>query len=124
MITSVYAALLSLLIVFLSLNVIRLRRSERVILGDGSNSKLQVAIRAQGNATEYIPISLILLLLLELSQGASLLLHIGGIALLSGRLIHAGGLLTGNIKFRVVGMMLTLFNIIYLVIANLAYQFR
>lgn len=124
MITSIYAALLSLLIVLLSLNVIRLRRSERVILGDGGNSKLQVAIRTQGNATEYIPISLILLLLLELSKGSSVLLHIGGIALLSGRLIHAGGLLTGTIKLRVLGMLLTFSNIIYLAIVNLVYQFR
>ncbi|MFO0288915.1 MAG: MAPEG family protein, partial [Pseudanabaena sp.] len=73
------------------------------------------------NATEYIPISLILLLLLELSKGHWSLLHIGGIVLLTGRLIHARGLLKGNLRFRVLGMQLTLFNIIYLAIANLIY---
>jgi len=123
MITSIYAALASLLIVWLSLNVVRLRRSGRVILGDGGKPALQVAIRAQGNATEYIPISLILLLLLELSKGNVLMLHIGGIALLVGRSLHAYGLTTSNLKLRVIGMAFTFSNIIYLAIANLVYQF-
>ena len=121
MITSIYAALLAILIVGLSLNVIKLRQIGQVILGDGDNLELQSAIRAQGNATEYIPISLILLLLLELSKGHWSLLHFGGIVLLTGRLIHARGLLKGNLRFRVLGMQLTLFNIIYLAIANLIY---
>jgi uncharacterized membrane protein YecN with MAPEG domain len=123
MISSIYAALSSLLIVWLSFNVVKLRQSGRVILGDGDNPDLQVAIRAQGNATEYIPISLILLLLLELSKGNALMLHIGGIALLIGRSLHAYGLTTGNIKLRVSGMAFTFGNIIYLAIANLVYQF-
>jgi uncharacterized membrane protein YecN with MAPEG domain len=123
MITSIYAALLAILIVGLSLNVIKLRQMGQVILGDGDNLELQSAIRAQGNATEYIPISLILLLLLELSKGHWSLLHIGGIVLLTGRLIHARGLLKGNLRFRVLGMQLTLFNIIYLAIANLIYLY-
>jgi uncharacterized membrane protein YecN with MAPEG domain len=123
MITPIYAAVLSLLIVWLSLNVVKLRRSGRVVLGDGGNPDLQVAIRAQGNATEYIPISLTLLLLLELSKGNALMLHIGGIALLIGRSLHAYGLTTGNLTLRVSGMAFTFGNIIYLAIANLAYQF-
>jgi uncharacterized membrane protein YecN with MAPEG domain len=67
MISSFYAALLALLIVWLSLRVIKLRRTKKVRLGDGGEPELQTAIRAQGNATEYIPISLILLALLELN---------------------------------------------------------
>lgn len=67
MISSFYAAILALLIVWLSLRVIKLRRIKKVRLGDGGEPELQVAIRAQGNATEYVPISLILLVLLELS---------------------------------------------------------
>lgn len=121
MITSIYAALSSLLIVWLSFNVVKLRQSGRVILGDGGNSELQVAIRAQGNATEYIPISLILLLLLELSKGNALMLHIGGVALLIGRSLHAYGLTTSNLKLRVSGMVFTFGNIIYLAITNLVY---
>jgi len=123
MITSIYAALSSFLIVLLSLNVVRLRRSGKVSLGDGDMPALQVAIRTQGNAIEYIPISLILLLLLELNKGNGLMLHIGGIALLVGRSLHAYGLTTGNLQLRVLGMVFTFSNIIYLAIANLVYQF-
>jgi len=121
MITSIYAALSSLLIVWLSFNVVKLRQSGRVILGDVGNLDLQVAIRAQGNATEYIPISLILLLLLELGKANVLMLHIGGIALLIGRSLHAYGLTTSNLKLRVSGMVFTFGNIIYLAIVNLVY---
>jgi uncharacterized protein len=69
MVSSIYAGILALLIVWLSLNVIKLRRGNKVSLGDGGFPELQNAIRAQGNATEYIPISFILLILLELSGG-------------------------------------------------------
>lgn len=121
MISSVYAALSALVIVWLSLRVINLRRTKKVRLGDGGEQELQIAIRAQGNATEYIPISVILLLLLELNHGHMVLIHIGGIALLVGRLIHARGLLTENLGYRVQGMQVTIFTIIGLALANLVY---
>jgi uncharacterized membrane protein YecN with MAPEG domain len=120
-ISSFYAALLALLIVWLSLRVIKLRRAKKVRLGDGGEPELQVAIRAQGNATEYIPISLILLVLLELNGGHLAFVHSGGIALLAGRLLHARGLLTGSLRYRILGMQITLFTLIGLVFANLAY---
>jgi len=123
MITSLYAALLSLLILALSANVIKIRFKDRVSLGDSGNSNLQKAIRAQGNATEYIPIALILLLLLELNKAHWGLLHLGGIGLLTGRLLHARGLLTENLRFRVAGMICTLSTIAILAIANLVYLF-
>ncbi|MCQ8104016.1 MAPEG family protein [Methylomonas sp. SURF-2] len=121
MISAVYAALSALLIVWLSLRVIRLRRAEKVKLGDGGLAALQNAIRAQGNATEYVPISLILLFLLEYDGGAPWLIHLGGSAILAGRLLHAKGLLSDNMPYRVLGMQFTIFSLIGLAIANLAY---
>jgi uncharacterized membrane protein YecN with MAPEG domain len=44
------------------------------------------------NAVEYLPIALILLLILELNQTEPLLLHVFGILLLLGRVLHAWGL--------------------------------
>ena len=123
MISSLYAALSALLIIWLSLRVIKFRHSTKVSLGDGGKSELQTAIRAQGNATEYIPISLILLLLLELNEAHFTLIHVGGIAILAGRLVHARGLLTGGIRYRVLGMQITIFTLIGLAVANLAYAF-
>ncbi|MGZ8928874.1 MAG: MAPEG family protein, partial [Methylobacter sp.] len=119
--SSFYAALSALLIVWLSLRVIKLRRAKKVRLGDGGEPELQVAIRAQGNATEYIPISLILLILLELSGAHLALVHSGGIAMLVGRIVHARGLLTGNLRYRVLGMQVTIFTLIGLAFANLGY---
>jgi len=121
MITSLYAALLALLIVWLSLRVIKLRQAKKVGLGDGGEAELQIAIRAQGNATEYVPISLILLVLLELNKAHIALVHCGGIAILAGRLLHARGLLTKSSRYRVLGMQVTIFTLIGLASANLAY---
>lgn len=121
MISSLYAAMLALLIVWLSLRVIKLRREKKVRLGDGGEPELQAAIRAQGNATEYIPISLILLVLLELSGAHAALVHSGGIAVLVGRILHARGLLTESLRYRILGMQVTIFTLIGLAVANLAY---
>lgn len=120
MISSLYAGLLALLIVWLSLRVIQLRRSKGVSLGDGGEPELFLAIRAQGNATEYVPISLLLLLLLELGRTNTVLIHLGGIAILAGRLLHARGLLTASLRYRALGMQVTIITLMGLALANLA----
>lgn len=121
MISALYAGILALLIVWLSFNVIKLRRANKVILGDGGVPQLQNAIRAQGNATEYIPITLILLILLELSGANVWFVHVGGIAIIMGRVIHAKGLLSESLRYRVLGMQMTFFTIIGLASANIFY---
>ena len=121
MISSIYAGILALLIVWLSLNVIKLRRANKVRLGDGGIPQLQNAIRAQGNATEYVPIALVLLVLLELSGAYPLLVHLGGAAIIIGRLLHAKGLLTDNLRFRVLGMQITIFTIVSLAVSDMGF---
>lgn len=121
MLSSFYAALAALLMVRLSVGVIKLRRAHKVRLGDGGVPELQAAIRAQGNAVEYIPISLILLALLELGGGHPALVHAGGIAMLAGRLLHARGLLSGKLRYRVLGMQFTIYTLIALALANVVY---
>ncbi|MBK8815414.1 MAG: MAPEG family protein [Methylococcaceae bacterium] len=122
MISAIYAGILALLIVWLSLNVIKLRRANKVKLGDGGVPELQNAIRAQGNAAEYIPISLILLVLLELSGTYLWMVNLAGVALIIGRIIHAKGLLTENLRYRVLGMQLTIFTIVGLATVNIFYN--
>lgn len=121
MVSSFYASLLALWIVWLSLRVIKLRRKKRVPLGDGGDQELLAAIRTQGNATEYLPIAIILLVLLELNGGYFILIHIAGLALIAGRLLHLKALRESNIPYRVRGMQLTLFTIIGLAVVNIAY---
>lgn len=106
-IAPLYAGLFALMLIALSLRVIRLRRARQVGVGDGGDEDLARRVRAQGNFTEYVPIALVLLLLLELGGAAPWLLHGLGLALLVGRIVHAWSLGARSGRGRVVGMSLT-----------------
>lgn len=88
-VTSIYAALGALLAAGLAGNVIRLRRRYAVGLYDGGHKDLGLAIRAHANLVESLPLVLVLLGLLELREAPALALHVGGVAYLLGRLMHA-----------------------------------
>lgn len=109
-ITFIYTALLAVVFTVLSLRVIRLRRGKRVSLGDGGIPVLGTAIRVHGNFAEYVPISLILLLGLEMLQYPPFVLHGFGLLLILSRLCHAYGLSSGRGvgPARTVGMVTTL----------------
>ena len=91
-ITALYAGLLALLLVLLALRVVRLRWKFRVGLGDGGERAMTRAIRVHGNATEHVPIALLLLLVAELNRAGPTLLHVCGAVLVVARLLHAVGL--------------------------------
>ncbi len=107
--TSLHAALLGLLFVALSLRVIRIRRDERVALGDDGNPRLQRAIRVHANFAEYTPLALLLISLVELTGGSVWVVHGFGLTLVFGRGLHAWGVSRTPeiLHFRVAGMMLT-----------------
>jgi len=119
MITSIYASLAALLMVFLALKVIKGRNHHKISLGDGDNKEMRQLRAAHSNATEYIPIGLVLLFLFEYNNGLIWLVHLGGIALLAGRLLHANGMLSANMQHRILGMKVTFSTLIALAIINL-----
>ena len=119
MITGMYAALAALMIVALARNVISLRRQHKVALGDGGHQDLLAAIRAHANAVEYLPIGLLLLLLLELSQGPAWLIHLLGSLFIIGRLIHANGVSKAIITRRIIGMQFTIWLLIIMAVLYL-----
>lgn len=121
MISVIYASIAAFLICWLSLNVIRTRRKFRISIGDGDNSELKTAIAAQFNAIEYIPIALLLLYALEYNNAYLLFVHVFGLSLIIGRIIHAKGILSGHLKRRVLGMQVTIYTIIGLGITNFLY---
>jgi len=121
MITSLYASLSALLIVRLSISVIKLRRINRIRVGDGGNEELQLAIRTHANAVEYIPIALLLLLMLELNGAPKILIHIFGATLIIGRIIHAMGVPAKNLQKRILGMQITIYLLIGLAILNILF---
>lgn len=109
MITALYAGVLGILYVGLSAFVIRGRWKNRVILGDGDNQDMIKRIRVHANFIEYVPLTLILLFIIEFEGAPAGLIHSLGIALTVGRIIHPIGILTksGPSWGRTGGMMLT-----------------
>ncbi len=91
-ITLIYAGLLGLLFLLLSFWVVKRRAQFRVMIGEGEAPEMLAAIRAHGNFAEYVPLTLLLMALCELTGVGSLWLHLGGVLLLVGRILHAIGI--------------------------------
>jgi uncharacterized membrane protein YecN with MAPEG domain len=107
LITPLYAALAAAMMIVLSLRVIRARRGRGVALGDGADEDLARRIRAHGNFTEYMPLALVLILLLELGAAPAWQLHLLGAAMILGRIVHAWSLAARSGNGRQFGMILT-----------------
>lgn len=108
-ITAVYAGLLGIVFFVLSVRVIASRRVAKVALGDGGDAALLRRQRVHANFSEYVPLTLLLILMLELQAAPAPVVHLLGGLLLGGRLVHAAGVSREPEKFglRVMGMGLT-----------------
>lgn len=114
---SLYAALLALMLIALSINVIKNRRRIGVALGDDNNHEMRRHIRAHGNFIEYTPLFLLMLALAEYNGLSVYAIHAFGLLFLAGRLSHAYGLIRGEkyedgklqdgVRYRVRGMIAT-----------------
>ena len=91
-ITGLYAAIFTIFYILLCFNVIRYRAKFKVGIKSNGHLPLDLAIRVQGNFSEYIPLSLILMALIEAQRGNINWLHLMGQALLFGRILHFWGL--------------------------------
>ena len=122
-ITSIIASVLTIIFVRLSFAVIRLRRKNKVGLGNGGNEELERAIRARGNFAEYVPFGIMLIACLEINGAPWWLVAVPGITLIAGRLIHAKGINMPPPDFsqRVLGMKFTFNTLIALVVLNLGW---
>ena len=97
-ITAFYAGLLGLLYLVLSLRVVQLRR-RGISLGDGGDPRMTRVIRGHANFAEYVPLILVLMLILEMARTSLYVLHVLGIALVVGRVLH-GYSLSFSARFR------------------------
>ncbi len=106
---ALWAGLMVLLMLVLSVLVVRQRQKHHVLIGDGGVPDLQQATRAFGNAAEYAPAGIGVLALLAVVGAQPLVVHAVGVLLLVGRLGHAWGISTspGATIWRTGGMMLT-----------------
>lgn len=89
---ALWAGLHVVLLLVLSVLVTRQRRKHKVAIGDGGVPALTQAIRAFGNATEYVPTGLAGLGILAFAGAPPMLIHLIGVILFAGRVLHAIGL--------------------------------
>jgi uncharacterized protein len=113
-ITSAHAAALwtglhLILLLVLSALVVRQRQKHRVAVGDGGAPELLQAMRAFGNAQEYIPAGIAALAVMAVADAPALAVHLTGLVLFIGRVTHAVALSAsaGTSIGRAVGTTLT-----------------
>jgi hypothetical protein len=87
-----YAGLLGLLLVGLSVHVVRARRRFKVGLGTGAAEGMQQAVRIQANFAEYVPFAVLLLICAEVTGMPTAAVHAAGMLLVVSRVLHAAGL--------------------------------
>lgn len=88
-ITVFYAGILGLLMAGLSIRVPLRRAALNAPWGDGDDSVLATRIRVFGNFIEYVPFIILLMALVEISNGAPLAIHVAGSVLIAARILHA-----------------------------------
>jgi len=114
--TALYSAILALIFIGLSLYVVKMRWKFQVGLGDGGNKEMMKAVRIHANFSEYIPLALLLMAFLESLIQTSALIHVFGVTLIIGRILHLLGLKKsiGTSQGRFIGMGITFVVIVVL----------
>ncbi len=120
---ALWVGLLMFLLLTLSLLVVRQRQKHKVALGDEGIPELAQAIRAFGNATEYIPAAMVGLTVLAVVGAPVLAVHLAGFVVFVGRSLHAIGLSnSGGTSFpRVIGVLMTWVAYVFVGVALLFY---
>jgi uncharacterized membrane protein YecN with MAPEG domain len=106
-ITALYAGLLGLVAIAIAMVIARVRGSTGISVGDGGNLELIAAMRRHANFIEFVPMTLILIGLLELNGVGSTAIHVMGGTLFVSRVSHAIGYGTNESLqvFRAIGAM-------------------
>ena len=106
-ITAIFAGLLALMLVSISIRVTVLRAKKKISFFDGGDAEMGRAVRVQGNFIEYVPMALAMMGFVEWMGAKFWIVYLLGIALLAARIVHAWGLYSGVFQGRVVGTTLT-----------------
>ena len=125
-ITPMYAAMLGIILLVLSIRVVAVVRAKgEVGYGDGGNPDFNLVVRGQGNFIEYVPLTIILIGFAEAGGTGGTWIHAMGAALVIGRILHPMGLtnVAGINPMRFVGTILTWVTILVSSILVLMNQF-
>ncbi len=120
-VTPIYAVLLTSLFMLLSFRVIAERRGNQFAYGNNDSKRIEAKIRAHANWAEYVPITFLLMLMAELQGIGAVWLHLTGLVLLVGRVMHGVGMSfrPKDFRFHFYGMLLTVTAIPLAVIFNI-----
>lgn len=124
-VTPLAAAALSILYVRLALDVITIRKREKIGLGSNGNEQLERSSRAHANLAEWAPLGLLLIATLEFNGAPYWLVALPAVAFVAGRALHPKGLTSteaGALKQRTLGMQLTIYAIIALASLNILWM--
>ena len=102
-ITTIFAGLLALMLVGVSIRVTVLRARKKIDLFDGGDPELGRAIRVQANFVEYVPMALALMGLVEWMGVKPWVVYTLGIALVVARVAHAWALYSNTFPGRAIG---------------------
>jgi uncharacterized membrane protein YecN with MAPEG domain len=111
-------AILLFIFIALSINAAFTRRKSGLAVGEGDNETLLRAVRAHGNFTEFTPMFLISLIVVDQLSKNCDYVRILGLLFIIGRISHALSMFLKKGILRVIGMMLTLIPLI----SNLIYS--
>lgn len=120
MITGLYAGVLGIIYLYLCARVIKMRFKHKANIGDNGVEEMHRAIRVQANFIEYVPMTLIMMVIAEIMLPYTFTpyyLHALGVVLVCARLGHAYGLSksAGTSRGRFMGTVAT-----YLVLLTLS----
>ncbi|NDW05468.1 glutathione S-transferase [Jiella sp. 40Bstr34] len=85
---AIYAGLNGAVLFWLAVQTGRIRQREKVFMGDGGNPRMIRVMRGHANAIEFIPITLIAMTLAALLGTSAPIIHVLGILLTVGRVLH------------------------------------
>lgn len=91
--TAMYAGLFGLILAALSVWVVAGRVGTGSNFGDGPGERLRGRVRAHSNFTEYVPLILLIVALLELMQTRNWIIHALLLPLLLARVAHPFGMI-------------------------------
>lgn len=78
--------------IWLAVRIVRGRLSAKILTGDGGDMAMIAGMRAHANFTEYAPIVLILMGLIEVARGPLVALWVIGAVFVAARLAHPIGM--------------------------------
>ncbi len=97
-ITALYAGILGIMCIAIAFQAGRIRGQTKISIGHGENPELLLAMRRHSNFIEFVPLSLLLIALLEINGAPSLAVHLLAGGLVVFRACHALGLKADSIE--------------------------